>query len=452
MLLNFFELEKGGLGYVLRDLTARILAGCPNLTQGLIKTISGRQRFTAGVLTELKPLEDNVQGKAIRGAEYQFRAGLPKESLDITWVKHTGKNRDESHFVASNIELITGKPYSLYIDQIDRHRFRAWQELFNLTHSLPDPSSRLRVRPDYSKSRLSTKHQDALMKIWLRVHEKVESGLVTNRTELDAYLHSIGYKVRAKTYAGKPLEQPVLKLPDGVLLRLKGSIYYRRDFSPSMLNPKQESPSPKAVETRILELRTTIANGLHFRAHHTIGRLFGQAEQRRVEPGNAREHLAELLQVKLEEWEVAEPILPMFSDDGIKQISKFIELADRGVDFLKIPILEGIGERNSNDQPVNIETTILSGKSMSVAASLEPMEPAHPERKVGSNADLTSVTDPTMPTGSRAALKRKNEDNPDKADAPKATPSPVVITRKKIGLPKEKPKKPKPPTNPGNLG
>lgn len=361
MLLKFFEREKGGLTYVLRDRTATVLVGDPNLTKGLIESISGRQRYTAGVLSEIENLPLKIRAAAIFGANYQLCAGLPEDSLSIAWIGHSGKGRNESHLVAANMELITGHAYSPYIDRIDRHRIQAWQERFNLMHSLPDPLSRLRVRPDYTKSRLPAEHQKTLMVLWNQVHESVESGLVTSRAELVAYLCSVGWNIRAESYKGKSLEQPVLTLSDGSILRLKGSCYYRIDFTPAMLSPKLEKVRPEVTRARINELRGIVARGLEFRAHHTIGRLFGRTEQRRVEPGGARRYLAQLLQVKLVEWEVSEPIHPMFGPAGIAHLSTLIELTNSGV---KIPVLDG----TTGSEPISLqERTALKNIPVSTA-------------------------------------------------------------------------------------
>lgn len=452
MLLKFFELERGGLAYVRRDPTARVLLGHPDLTQGLIDTISGRQRFTAGVLTEIDRLKPETRGDAIRQANYQLRAGLPKDSLSIVWVGHSGKGRDESHVVGANLELITGRPYSLYLDRIDRHRFQAWQEHFNLTHGLPDPSSQLRIRPDYSKSRLPIEHQNFLMDVWNRVHEQVESGLVTSRMELVAHLRSVGYNVRADSHTGKPLEQPVLTLSDGSILRLKGSCYYRVDFNPGMLLPRQEVVRPEVIHARINALRGIVIEGLEFRAHHTVGHLFGRAEQRRVEPGGARHHLAKILQTKLEEWEIPEPIHPMFGPAGIARLNTLIELNNEGLDLLKIPVLKS---------PTTSEPAPGPGNSGPQTRTVSTADEIPLTR--GPEQPFLDLEDDHIPTGIRSiesdpaisATARSEEKTP----APQTSNSVMQPAANSDATPskrrcKKRPKKTEPghPETPGDLG
>lgn len=438
--LKLFGPEEGGLAYLQRDPTAWWISGDPSLTQALIDSIQGRQRFTAGVLSEIKTLDPKVREEAIHGVEYQLRAGLPPESLSFVWIGHTGKGRDESHFVVPDIEIITGCPFSPYVDRTDRHRFKARQEHFNLTHGLADPSSRLRVRPDYSKSRLPGEHQKLLMDVWEIIHKRVEAGLITNREEVVANLRSLGLMVRSNTYAGKPLEQPVLTLPDGALLRLRGSLYFRRDFTPDMLVPKQEQAKPEIIRARINELRGIVAAGLEFRAHHTIGHLFGRAEQRRVERGTARNHLAHLLRIKLSDWEVAEPIHPMFSTSGFKRLGDLIELSSR-VDILQIPILQSI---------------VGTGKTLEKSTSEMPaagrLERVLPVTTISNKPSVSDTTEPLIPSGYVAAAKHEVEEKSAAPEVPSVAPPPAAISapviREKPGTVKKKKSKQKAPDGP----
>lgn len=338
MLAKFFKLEKSGLKYVLRDPTAQVIQGDPDLTQGIIDCIDRRQRFTAGVITSDTPLTDALRNKAIYGFEYQLRAGLPQGALSSVFIRHSGKGRDETHNNTANIELYTGHSYSPYIDGVDRHRFKAWQEHFNLSHGLNNPSSQLRVTPDYARSRLSKEHQEILMAVWHHADRGVRSGLVTSRLELLAYLGSRGYFVRGFTYANpeKPLEQPALLLQDGAILRLKGSIYYAKDFTPTKLARNGESPNSATINGRLEELQKIVQAGLEYRAYHTIGHIFGRKEQVRVERGHAREHLAQLFAIRVRPHDMEEPPL---SKEIEKDISEFLEQMRKriGPEFLAGP-------------------------------------------------------------------------------------------------------------------
>jgi hypothetical protein len=407
MLVNFFEREKGGIGYVLRDSTAEVVQGHPGLTQALIETIEGRQRYTAGVLSEETMLPEEIGAVAMKELNFQLRAGLPQESLSTVEVRHSGKGRDERHFLVANVELITGRPYSCYIDRIDRHRFTAWQEHFNLSHGLPNPSDRLRVRPDYSKSRLSKKNQDILMEVWRRVDQHVHAGLITNRLELISYLQTVGYNVRGDTYAGMPLEQPVLLLDDGVVLRMKGSIYYRKDFSPGMLSPAKKDASPEAIAKRLAHLRNVVIDGLEFRAHHTIGRLFGRTEQQKAEKGAARRHLAGLMSTKLTEWECKEPLHSMWSEPKIPETALLFQYLRAGIplQIQTLPRTGGEPQKGSIDE----QHPSSAGEATSTHV-IPPLKPA-PE------AMPTAFT----PTWAPPFTKRKKT-----ADDPPLPPNPAA--------------------------
>lgn len=327
MVLKFFGRDQGGIDYLLNNTTARVLKGSPELIQFLLTCPPGRgQRFLAGVLSAPLDTPDPVMKAARWDLEFQLRAGLPPQSLLVLWVEHRDKGRQEDHFIVLHLELLTRKKYYPYIDRIDRHRMKYWMEHFNLHNGLPDDGNRLRVKPDYTRQRLATDDKDFLMKVWETVDKAVRVGIVTNRYSLIEFLRAEGHSIRPVTHAGNPLEQPVIHNGSGKPLRLRGSVYYHKDFSPELLCKLTTRPTPEETAIRLEVLRKEILAGLEFRAHHTIGRLFGQPEQHSTKRGAARTRLQQLMDAELQKNRQPQPAHPFFEANNLGRIFRTAQI------------------------------------------------------------------------------------------------------------------------------
>lgn len=306
MLLKFFSVnggddEPGGLDYLLKNPTARVVRGNPELTRWVInKSPSGlRQRFSAGVINDLTELDRRHDKRLLDGLEALLLAGRPKSSMVWCVIEHTDKGKRELHFVIVLFDLIFEKLIHPYIDRIDRYGFAAWVEHFALRHGLEIASDKLRIRPPFEHLRIPKCEVEFLLEVWEDVDGWVRAGEVGCRDDLDVRLAREGRQVRCFSYKGRPLQQPEIIGPGGKKLRLKNSIYYRSDFGSPCRNPTDRS-KPEAVKARIAELRSFIHDRMEFRAHHLIGRLFGVCEKRLVAKGKARQRLQELIDQKLE--------------------------------------------------------------------------------------------------------------------------------------------------------
>lgn len=185
-----------------------------------------------------------------------------------------------------------------YVDRIDRMRYSAWMDQFNLIHGLKPPSQHLRVEPPFDHLRKSNEDVDFLRLVWLQVKKWVDDGDVKNRAELKVRMDASKYKVRWQNNWGGPLEQPEIIGPKDRKLRLSGSIYYSPNFGlpdgiPLDLNDKE------AVAKHLANLQQTIDERMDFRAFWTIGRLYGKGEQDRLGKRNASERLRKLNAEKL---------------------------------------------------------------------------------------------------------------------------------------------------------
>lgn len=305
MLLKFFTIsgkhhEPGGLDYLLANETARVLRGNPDFTKWVIDHSPPglRQRFTSGVINDLSKLSRRHDKKLLDELQTMLLAGRPESSMVWCVIEHTDKGKREFHFVIVIYDLLFGKFVHPYVDLIDRHGVAAWAEHFALRHGLENPMDKLRKKPPFKHLRLKSTEIRFLRDVWVKVHLLVRKNVIKSRKDLEEQLAIAGYQVRCHSYDGKPLEQPEIIGPEGVKLRLKNSIYYRRDFGDPALKPLDRS-DPEAVKKRLTELRSIIRERLEFRAHHLIGRLFGVREKRLNPKGMARLRFKELIDRKL---------------------------------------------------------------------------------------------------------------------------------------------------------
>jgi hypothetical protein len=405
MVARIFGNEQGGVKYLLSNPTARVLKGNPGMMGHLIANMpSGTgQRFTAGVLSEIQAdLPVEIRRKARAEFEFQLRGGLPPGVIYTLWVEHRDKGRRENHFIIPNIELTTGKRYSPYVDRIDRRRFRAWTESFNLRFDLPDASSRLRVVPDYTRSRLPMGCQKLLMDVWGKIDRKVREGMVTNRDELVVYLRSVGLTVREKTQAGKPLEQMVVFLPGQQPLRLIGSLYFRKDFCPDLLDSTGGKPDSDSIEKRLKELHGIIQQGLEFRAFHTIGHLFGRQAQQGVERGRAVEVLQSLINREMDKLLVTQPAHPIFEEKRLNntvEIMHFLEANRDHLDQVATILSPRKREAKGNEKVTRLaipEEEQIVKKATVVDAVTRPFSEAQsPTKEVSSVVKNTPLATPS---------------------------------------------------------
>ena len=66
MVLDFFDQDQGGLGYLLKNPTAKLLKGNPDVSVLLIASLpeGSGQRYTAGVISEVAKVDDQTMRAA----------------------------------------------------------------------------------------------------------------------------------------------------------------------------------------------------------------------------------------------------------------------------------------------------------------------------------------------------------------------------------------------------
>jgi|GEM_PF-4770540 len=120
--------EKAGIDYLLRNPTAKILAGDPVWVSAMITAIRFKQRFMSGSIS-WDPGEIPSEGELDEVIDYYTRHLTRDRDIPLLWVQHEKKRKgsDERaihiHFVLPQVDPETGKLFQPYFDGNDRSRF-----------------------------------------------------------------------------------------------------------------------------------------------------------------------------------------------------------------------------------------------------------------------------------------------------------------------------------------
>ncbi|MGJ8642068.1 MAG: hypothetical protein ACSHX9_01565 [Luteolibacter sp.] len=420
MVLKFFHrkeinAEPGGLDYLMRDPTARVIRGNPEITQAAIDASPPRmvQRFTACVLNGCPPqMPPEKEQILIDRLEGQFLMGRGRESMPWCVVEHTGKGLVEKHIVIPNFDPVFDKIVYPYVDRIDRRGFRAWLEYYCLENDLVIPNDRRRTEPDFTHMRLKKEDVEFLREIWQSVERWVNHGMMQTRDDLQLLLSGAGYDLRCEKHAGGSLEQPVVVGPRGNSLRLTGSTYYRPDFG---IKPavKFDPKDPEDVVKRIAAARAQIARHHEFRAWQLVGRLFGRQEQLKVAKGRAKKHLVRLVGEKMKAERRLLHTLPLLD------LKHLIRVNDAHKSGMKPEILERRPCEKSIAESCPVEKTEMLGEL--VPANKRRVEDSHDEDAIVTvttpiPAEMVSGRDgvyqPAKPRGKQRSKRMERDDSP----------------------------------------
>jgi hypothetical protein len=288
--------EPGSIAYLLKNPTARVVRGNPEIAQWVIdqSPFGSHQRFVSGVVNDLTSLDSMHDEVLLNELEAMHLARRPESAMPWCVIEHTDKGKREFHFVIPLFDLLFGKRIHPYVDKIDRHAFRSWVEHFALRYSLDYPQEKLRVKPAFEHLRSLRKcDREFLEGIWNHVDALVRKKRIKTREDLERQLTKNGQKVRFTKLTGGQLKQPVILGPDGNPLRLTNSIYYDPDFGLKDLLPLDRA-NKDAVAFRLKELESFLTKWHQFRAFQSIGRLFGKRHQKDIAKGDGRKSLARL--------------------------------------------------------------------------------------------------------------------------------------------------------------
>jgi hypothetical protein len=325
------------------------------------------QRFTAGVINDLKDLPDAKNEQLLDEFEDFLLAGRPQSSMPWCAIEHSDKGKREIHFVITIFDLFARKPIHPLIDRIDRNGLMAWVEHFALRHDLSLTGETLRETPAFQRFRQHTSDSIAFLeKIWNQVHQWVQDGKVGCREDLEKQLVQEGYKVSFRTEKGAKLQQPRIVGPEMESLKLTGSIYYRTDFGISQV--PLDRADKTAVAARLDELRKIIDARMDFRAHHLIGRIFGAKEKKKLQPKDKDQARARLKQL------IDDRQALQLNADGIWQQIDFAR-ASCTVNFIKSGSADIV--ENSGDW-LNPISAVVEFQDLPPSTSIDPIRISSP--------------------------------------------------------------------------
>ncbi len=230
MVVKFFKPPKhggsvGAIRYLLsskrvRNGTAKILQGDPNITQELILGNPNKQKVDVGCLSFEEPdISEEMKNNIMNEFEEMLMPGM-QGRYNILWVQHTDKGRLELNFCIPKIELERKRAITPYLHKADLPRVETWQNLQNLIYNFTDPKDPAKARTAELNSKIKSLNldYDNLDKI---LHQKVNDGEIENREQIIKILKDSNIKV---TRTGK--DYLAIKLPNSKKARrYKGAIY-----------------------------------------------------------------------------------------------------------------------------------------------------------------------------------------------------------------------------------
>jgi len=199
----------------------KVLAGNPELSKELAEGLIFENKYTVGCLTFEEPnIPEKQKYEIIQRFEDTFFAGLESNQYNISWVEHTDKGRLELNFFIPNVELSTGKRLQPYYDRADKHLAEGFKQVINLHYGLSspdDPQKRQTVTMNKNLPKTSKATVEAINEL---IRDGFESGDVSNRQEVIAFLEKYGFEIARQT------EKFIsIKNENGRNIRLKGAFY-----------------------------------------------------------------------------------------------------------------------------------------------------------------------------------------------------------------------------------
>lgn len=230
MVVKFFKPPKhggsvGAIRYLLsskrvKNGTAKVLQGDPNITQELILENKNKQKVDVGCLSFEEPdISEEMKYKLMNEFEEMLMPGM-QGRYNILWVQHTDKGRLELNFCIPKIEVEKNRAITPYLHRVDLPRVETWQNLMNIKHGFSDPKNPAKARTVELNSKITKLNMD-YEKLDSIIHTKVQNGEVQNREQIILLLRDSGITISriGKDYISA-------KLPESTKAqRFKGAIY-----------------------------------------------------------------------------------------------------------------------------------------------------------------------------------------------------------------------------------
>ena len=284
--------------FVTRNPAPVVLFGDPKRTISLIDSVDNKWKYTSGVISfgnEDAPTSDEIT-EVIKSFEEMAFAGLDPEQYDCLWTMHTHEGNVELHYVTPRVELSSGKALNIcppgYLKMFD-----AWRDSWNFEKgwSRPDDPARAKLvqigdnleKADAARLKAGLEKSGptkAKLEITDWLVERIKSGLVKNRADVEKSLSEIGTITKiGPTFIS--LHPAGFTKP----FRLKGEIY-GESFKSEELESDigiEESPGcgrgGQRDESRAAEARSRLAIAVSKRANYNIDCYHAERRARNAE-------------------------------------------------------------------------------------------------------------------------------------------------------------------------
>ncbi|MDD5260315.1 MAG: relaxase/mobilization nuclease domain-containing protein [Methylacidiphilales bacterium] len=248
MVISFFGGERANVAYLVRNPTAMVLRGDPVITEELISTLDFSQRFCSGCLSFNEAITPEKVTQHIEEFEEAISSGLPSNAINKLWVRHTDKGRTELHFLMPQINLLSGRQLTIYLDARDRRLMNALRDTINLREGYTRPDDPSRKKMTSIPLRIAKASKDFISEIDALIQHEIAAGTITKRDDVVLYLEAQGYEIKRSKKGKLPAEYlKIKKHSDEKFTGLRGA-YYRADFCTEICNQNTQPSITKRQE------------------------------------------------------------------------------------------------------------------------------------------------------------------------------------------------------------
>jgi hypothetical protein len=255
VVIDFFGGEKANVVYLLKNPTALVLRGDPETTQCVITNLDFTQRFCSGCMSFNEPLSVEKAIQHIDEFEAATMAGLPENSINTLWVRHTDKERTELHFLIPQVDTVTGRQMTIYLDRRDRQLMNGIRDVINIREGYTRPDDPARKRTTSVPLRASQSKKDFMAQLDANLQFEVAAGRIKDRRDVVRYLEDQGLIVKRSKKGKLADEYLKVKRPNEEKFTGLRGAYYRADFTAIAM----PVPSAKPVISKEQELEEATA-------------------------------------------------------------------------------------------------------------------------------------------------------------------------------------------------
>ena len=203
MLIKYFEKGKGRTGpveYALKNKTAKVIKGNPELTKQLIKNNKNKLKYRSGVISFGMNRPNKRQlDEILELFEKSTFAGLEKHQYNILFVEHSDTDNYHIHFIIPRLELTTMKAFNPHWHKADQERLLKLQAYINSKFNFINPFEVGQRQTNLLKNlsnKKNLKKKELEMLIYKTIDEAFINGLIKNRNDIVQFLKDAGFKVK----------------------------------------------------------------------------------------------------------------------------------------------------------------------------------------------------------------------------------------------------------------